>query len=197
MEEDSEEKEMLRPLLSDDSSLFTKERDHKSSERVIAPEKSLDEILRKLNELEAEIRGLENKEERTSREEEVKERSAELDEIDYAILKAVSYGMVTFKDLSRKLQIKMFAVEKHVDKLISMRYLRFFKHLILTDRGVNAIADYEERESEEVWKPIDEFITSVGKVDEARRERIQRLVDKALLVAVTILIILIIYFGFF
>ncbi len=197
MEEDSEEKEMLRPLLSDDSSLFTKKRDHKSSERVIAPEKSLDEILRKLNELEAEIRGLESKERRTSREEEVKERSAELDEIDYAILKAVSYGMVTLKDLSRKLQIKMFAVEKHVDKLISMRYLRFFKHLILTERGVNAIADYEERESEEVWKPIDEFITSVGKVDEARRERMQRLVDKALLVAVTILIILIIYFGFF
>ncbi|MHC1571308.1 MAG: hypothetical protein ACXQTM_03590 [Methanosarcinales archaeon] len=197
MEEDSEEKEMLRPLLSDDSSLLTKKRDHKSSERVIAPEKSLDEILRKLNELEAEIRGLESKERRTSREEKVKERSAELDEVDYAILKAVSYGMVTFKDLSRKLQIKMFAVEKHVDKLISMRYLRFFKHLILTERGVNAIADYEERESEEVWKPIDEFITSVGKVDEARRERMQRLVDKALLVAVTILIILIIYFGFF
>ena len=59
------------------------------------------------------------------------------------------------------------------------------------------MAAYEKTESEEVWKPIDEFISSVGEVNEAQRERMQHLVDKVLLVAVTILIIFIIYFGFF
>lgn len=224
MEERSEEKKMLKPLLSDDSSVFIGKKNPKSSdsrdnhydsgERVTVPERSLDEILRKLNDLEAEIKGSDSEHKQTLTEAEIKGRSEELDdiktaepqvvlseedfnEIDYAILKAVSHGIVTLKDISRKLQMKMFTVEKHVDKLVSVRYLRFFRHLILTDRGLNAVAAYEKTESEEVWKPIDEFISSVGEVTEAQRERMQRIVDKVLLVAVTVLIIFIIYFGFF
>jgi hypothetical protein len=132
--------------------------------------------------------------------EEVVESSASkqgFNEIDYAVLKAVSYGIVTVKDLSKSLQIRALIIEEHVDKLISMRYLRFFKYLILTEKGREAIVSYENNESEDVWRPIDEFILSVREESEKRRVFAQQLVDRLLLLAVLILIVFIVYFGFF
>lgn len=127
----------------------------------------------------------------------VEDAGREFNEVDYAILLAVSCGIVTVRDLSKRLQIKTLIIEEHVEKLISWRYLRFFKYLILTNRGRDAIASYEESEPEEVWQPIREFVFSVVEESKKHNVRMQMLVDRVLLVAVAVLIIFIIYFGFF
>ena len=121
----------------------------------------------------------------------------EFGEVDYAILKSVTYGFKTIKQISRALQIRTLVVEKHAYKLIKEGLIKYFQHAVLTSRGKQAIEDFEKNNPEDVWKPIDEFIVYVIERNKERNLRLQKIVDIVLLVSTIILIILIIYFGVF
>lgn len=119
------------------------------------------------------------------------------EEVDYAILKSVSYGFKDIKQISGTLQIRTGIVEKHVFNLIKEGYLKYFQYAVLTSRGKDVIIDFENNNSEDVWKPIDEFIIAVIENKKERSLKMQKMIDLVLLIAMIILIILIIYFGFF
>jgi hypothetical protein len=117
-------------------------------------------------------------------------------EIDYAILKSITYGFKDINEISNALQIRNLVVEKHIFKYIKEGFIKYFQFCVLTSRGKNAIEEYEINNSEDIWKPIVEFIVVVIERKKERSLKIQKIVDIVLLIAMIILIILIIYFGF-
>ncbi len=116
-------------------------------------------------------------------------------EVDYAILKSVTYGFKTIKQISKTLQIRTIVIEKHIYKLIQEGYIKYFQYCVLTSMGSQAIEDFEKNNPEDVWKPINDFIVSVIESDKERREKLVKMIDLALLVSIIILIVLVIYFG--
>ena len=124
-------------------------------------------------------------------------QDSEFGEVDYAILKAVTYGFKDIKQLSKALQIRTIVIEKHIYKLGKEGAVKYFQNIVLTSRGEQAIESFEKSSPEDVWKPIDEYIVSVIKQDKEKKLKLQKMTDIALLVSMVILIILIIYFGIF
>ncbi len=118
-------------------------------------------------------------------------------EVDYAILKSVSYGFKSITDISKALQIRTIVIEKHIYELIKDGFIKCFQYCMLTSKGKDAIRDFEKNVSVDTWKPIDEFIVSVIEHKKEQSSKIQKMIDKILLICVVILIILIIYFGIF
>lgn len=118
-------------------------------------------------------------------------------EVDYAILKSISYGFKTNKEIARSLKIRSIIVEKHVYNLLKEGFIKYFQYAILTTKGKAAITGFEKDNSKDVWKPIDEYIISVIEYKNDRNLRWQKRIDTILLGSIIILIVLIIYFGVF
>jgi hypothetical protein len=118
-------------------------------------------------------------------------------EVDYAILKSITYGFKDIKQISKALQIRTLVVEKHVYDLIKEGFLKYFQYAVITSKGKDAIFDFEANKPEDVWKPIDEFIVSVIEYNKERSLKFHKMIDIVLLISMIILIILIIYFGIF
>ncbi len=116
-------------------------------------------------------------------------------EVDYAILKSVTYGFKTIKQISKTLQIRTIVIEKHIYKLIQEGYIKYFQYCVLTSMGNQAIEDFEKNSPEDVWRPINDFIVSVIESSKERKEKLVKMIDLALLISIIILIILVIYFG--
>ncbi|NJD76629.1 MAG: hypothetical protein FIB08_05960 [Candidatus Methanoperedens sp.] len=116
-------------------------------------------------------------------------------EVDYAILKSVTYGFKTNRQISKTLQIRTIVIEKHIYKLIQEGYVKYFQYCVLTSKGGQAIEDFEKNNPEDVWRPINDFIVSVIENSKEREEKLVKMIDLALLVSIIILIILVIYFG--
>jgi len=119
----------------------------------------------------------------------------EFGEVDYAILKSVTLGFKTIKEISEVLQIRTMVIEKHIYKLIQDGFIKYFQYCVITSRGKEAIEDFVKNNPEDVWMPIDEFILSVIEQKKERNLKFQKMVDLILLVSMIVLIILIIYFG--
>lgn len=92
----------------------------------------------------------------------------EFGEVDYAILKSVTYGFKTIKEISQVLQIRTMFIEKHIYKLIKDGFIKYFEYCVITSKGKNTIEDYVKNNPEDVWRPIDEFIASV--IEEKKKE---------------------------
>lgn len=116
-------------------------------------------------------------------------------EVDYAILKSVTYGFKTINEIANALQIRNLMVEKHIFKLIKEGFIKYFQFCVLTSQGKNAMEEFEKNNHEDVWKPIDEFIVIVIEKKKERNINIQKTIDLILVISVIILIILVIYFG--
>jgi len=121
----------------------------------------------------------------------------EFGEVDYAILKSVTYGFKTIREIAKALQIRSIFIEKHIYKLIKDGYIKYFEYCVLTNKGEQEIEVFEKNNQVDVWKPINEFIESVIDQKEERDLKLQKMLDLILLILVMILIILIIYFGIF
>ncbi|VVB55871.1 Uncharacterised protein [uncultured archaeon] len=119
----------------------------------------------------------------------------EFGEVDYAILKSVTLGFKTIKEISEVLQIRTMVIEKHIYKLIQDGFIKYFQYCVITSRGKQAIEDFVKNNPEDVWMPIDEFILSVIEQKKERNLKFQKMVDLILLVSMIVLIVLIIYFG--
>ncbi|MFZ3168027.1 MAG: hypothetical protein WA130_10475 [Candidatus Methanoperedens sp.] len=119
----------------------------------------------------------------------------EFGEVDYAILKSVTFGFKTIKEISEALQIRTMVIEKHIYKLIQDGFIKYFQYCVITSSGKQAIEDFVKNNPEDVWMPIDEFILSVIEQKKVRNLKFQKMVDLILLVSMIVLIILIIYFG--
>ena len=121
----------------------------------------------------------------------------EFGEVDYAILKSVTYGFKTIKEIAGALQIRTMVIEKHVYELIKNGYIKYFQYCVITSKGKQAIEDFVLNNHEDVWQPIDEFIVSVIEQKKERNLKLQKMIDIILLISIIVLIILIIYFGIF
>lgn len=121
----------------------------------------------------------------------------EFGEVDYAILRSVTYGFKNIKEIADALQIRSMIIEKHVYALIKNGYIKYFQYCIITSKGKQAIEDFVLNNNEDVWEPIDEYIVSVIEQKKARNLKLQKMIDMILLISMIVLIILIIYFGFF
>ncbi|KAB2945007.1 MAG: hypothetical protein MPEBLZ_04266 [Candidatus Methanoperedens nitroreducens] len=119
----------------------------------------------------------------------------EFGEVDYAILKSVTLGFKTIKEIAEALQIRTMVIEKHIYKLIQDGFIKYFQYCVITSRGKEAIEDFVKNNPEDVWMPIDEFILSVIEQKKERNLKFQKMVDLILLASMIVLIILIIYFG--
>jgi len=118
-------------------------------------------------------------------------------EVDYAILKSVTYGFKTINEIANALQIRNLVVEKHIFKLIKKGFIKYFQFCVITSHGKNTMEEFEKSNSEDLWKPIDEFIVIVIEKRKERNIKIQKTIDLILVISVIILIILVIYFGLF
>lgn len=118
-------------------------------------------------------------------------------EVDFAILKSITYGFKTIDEISNALQIRNLVVEKHIFKLIKEGFIKYFQFCVLTSLGKNTIEEFEKNNPEDIWKPIDEFIIQVIEKKKERNIKIQKTIDLILVITVILLIILIIYFGLF
>jgi|GEM_PF-2305675 len=118
-------------------------------------------------------------------------------EVDYAILKSVTYGFKSINEIANALQIRNLVVEKHIYKLIKDGFIKYFQFCVITNQGKNAIEEFEKNNAEDVWKSIDEFIVLVIEMRKERNIKIQKTIDLILVISVIILIILVIYFGVF
>ncbi len=121
----------------------------------------------------------------------------EFEEVDYAILKSVFYGFKTNKEIAKALKIRSIVVEKHIYKLLKGGFMKYFQYAVLTSKGKDAITDFEKNNSEDVWKPIDEYIVSIVQNKKEQNLKTQKTIDIILLICIIILIVLIIYFGIF
>ena len=115
--------------------------------------------------------------------------------MDYAILKSVTFGFKTIKEISEVLQIRTMVIEKHIYKLIQDGFIKYFQYCVITSSGKQAIEDFVKNNPEDVWMPIDEFILSVIEQKKERNLKFQKMVDLILLISMIVLIVLIIYFG--
>lgn len=121
----------------------------------------------------------------------------EFGEVDYAILKSVTLGFKTIKEISDVLQIRTMTIEKHIYKLIQDGFIKYFQYCVITSSGKQVIEDFVKNNPEDVWMPIDEFILSVIEQKKERNLKFQKMVDLVLLISMIVLIVLIIYFGVF
>ena len=121
----------------------------------------------------------------------------EFGEVDYALLKSVTYGFKTMKEIAEALQIRTMVIEKHVYKLVKNGYIKYFQYCVITSKGKQALEDFAINNHEDVWQPIDEFIVSVIEQKKERNLKLQKMIDMILLISIIVLIILIIYFGIF
>jgi hypothetical protein len=119
----------------------------------------------------------------------------EFGEVDYAILKSVTHGFKTVKEIAEALQIRTMVIEKHIYQLIQDGFIKYFQYCVITSRGKQAVEDFVKNNPEDVWLPIDEFIVSVIEQKKQRNLKFQKIVDLVLLTSMIILIVLIIYFG--
>ncbi len=131
-----------------------------------------------------------------------KNKTVEIDdtgfgEIDYALLKSITYGFKTIPEIAKSLQIRNLVVEKHIYKLIKEGFIKYFQFCVITAMGKKALEDFETNNSEDIWKPIDEFIRRGIENNKERKIKIQKAIDIVLAASLVILIILIIYFGIF
>lgn len=118
-------------------------------------------------------------------------------EVDYAILKSITYGFKNIKEISKVLQIRTMIVEKHVYNLTKAGFIKYFQYVMITSEGKQAIDEFEKNNPENVWKPIEEFILSAIEHNKQKRLMLQKMIDIALLISVALLIILIIYYWIF
>jgi len=123
-----------------------------------------------------------------------KKSENEFGEVDYAILKSVTLGFKTIKEIAEALQIRTMVIEKHIYKLIQDGFIKYFQYCVITSRGKEAIEDFVKNNPEDVWMPIDEFILSVIEQKKERNLKFQKMVDLILLISMIVLIVLIIYF---
>ena len=121
----------------------------------------------------------------------------EFGEVDYALLKSVTYGFKTMKEIAEALQIRTMVIEKHVYKLVKNGYIKYFQYCVITSKGKQALEDFAINNHEDVWQPIDEFIVSVIEQKKERNLKLQKMIDMILFISIIVLIILIIYFGIF
>lgn len=119
----------------------------------------------------------------------------EFGEIDYAILRSVTLGFKTIKEIAEALQIRTMIIEKHIYRLIKDGSIKYFQYCVITSKGKQAIEDFVKNNPEDVWQPIDEFIGSVIVNKKERNLKIQKMIDIILLISMIVLIVLIIYFG--
>ncbi len=119
----------------------------------------------------------------------------EFAEVDYAILKSITYDFKSITQISKALQIRAAVVEKHIFLLIKNGFIKYFQYCVLTSKGKDAIVEFERNNSEDIWKPIDDFIVSVVERNKENKLKLQKMIDTSLLIFLIILIILIIYFG--
>jgi hypothetical protein len=119
----------------------------------------------------------------------------EFGEVDYAIMRSVTHGFKTTKEIAEALQIRTMIIEKHIYKLIQDGFIKYFQYCVITSKGKQAIEDFVKNNPEDVWQPIDEFIVSVIEQKKERNLKFQKMVDLILLISMVALILLIIYFG--
>jgi len=119
----------------------------------------------------------------------------EFGEVDYAIMRSVTHGFKTTKEIAEALQIRTMIIEKHIYRLIQDGFIKYFQYCVITSKGKQAIEDFVKNNPEDVWQPIDEFIVSVIEQKKERNLKFQKMVDLILLISMVVLILLIIYFG--
>ncbi len=119
----------------------------------------------------------------------------EFAEVDYAILKSITYDFKSVTQISKTLQIRAAIIEKHIFLLIKNGFIKYFQYCALTSKGKDAIAEFERNNPEDIWKPIDDFIVSVVERNKENKLKLQKMIDTALLIFLIVLVILIIYFG--
>jgi hypothetical protein len=118
-------------------------------------------------------------------------------EVDYAILKSITYGFKTINEIAKGLQIRNLVVEKHIFRLIKEGFIKYFQFCVITSQGKNTIEEFEKNNPEDLWKPIDEFIVTVIELRKERNIKLQKTIDLILVISIILLIILVIYFGIF
>lgn len=127
-----------------------------------------------------------------------KEESVEsaIGEIDYAILKSISYDVNTIADIVKVLQIRTIILERHIYRLISEVFINLGldSKFNLTVKGIEIISNFEN-ENPDKWSPINNFILSAIKHQKEQRIKIYKIIDILLLLSMIVLVLLIIYFG--
>jgi hypothetical protein len=118
-------------------------------------------------------------------------------EIDYAILKCISYGYVKIQDLNNILEIRTIILEKHIYEIIKDNLLNVQnEEFVITDKGNEAINYYETNKPENIWKPIDDFIISSIRTRKEQRIKFYKTLNLIMAISIVILIIIILYILF-
>lgn len=129
---------------------------------------------------------------------EIEEKSVEsaIGEIDYAILKSISYDINTITDIVKILQIRTITLERHIYRLINEVFINLGldSKFNLTVKGIETISNFE-KENPDKWSPINDFILSATIHQKEQRTKIYKIIDNLLLLSMIFLILLIIYFG--
>ena len=119
----------------------------------------------------------------------------EIGDIDYAILKLVSYKTWAIAEIANMLQIRTLTIEKHIYKLSKEGFVIFqFQNFGITKNGEEVIRYFENDNSIDKWKPIEDFIISTIENRKKRKLKIYKTLDFVLLLLMIILTMLIIYF---
>lgn len=117
-------------------------------------------------------------------------------EIDYAILKSVSYDVNTITVIVKVLQIRTIVLERHIYMLINEVFINLGldSKFNLTVKGIEIISKFENENPDKIG-PINDFILSAIKHQKEQRIKIYKIIDILLLLSMMFIILLIIYFG--
>ena len=117
-------------------------------------------------------------------------------DVDYAILKLLSYGTRTIAEVATILQIRMLTIEKHTYRLSDDGSVVFqLQNVYITKRGEENIYYFQRDNPVDKWKPVEDFIVSTLENRKKKKLKMYKILDSVLLLLMIVLIILIIYFG--
>lgn len=120
--------------------------------------------------------------------------SLNIDQIDYAILKSMYYGIKKISDMKDILEIRRIIIEKHVYILSKEMFVRFEKNYIVSsDKGNDAIDLFERDQPFDIWGKIDEFLIYSLKRKKEQKIRFFKMMDNVLAVLVIFMILYILY----
>ena len=117
-------------------------------------------------------------------------------DIDYAILKLVSYRAWVLAEIANILQIRTLTIEKHIYTLSKEGFVAFqLQNFAITKNGEGIIRNFERDSSIDKWKPIENFIVSSMDNRRSQKLKMYKILDFVLLLLMIVLIMSIIYVG--
>lgn len=124
-----------------------------------------------------------------------KEGDDKIGDIDYAILKLLSFGTRTIAEVANILQIRMLTIEKHIYRLSEDGSVVFqLQNVSITKKGEENIYHFENHKTIGIWKLIEDFIVSTLENRKKKKLKMYKILDYSLLLLMVALILLIIYF---